>query len=270
MKYTLLTISFLVSFLAAAQEQYPVYFDFDKDVSNDTSQVKFNTWLQAHKNAEVVKIYGYADSVGSADYNIKLSGKRALFVENQLRQNVALVSAGAEVKGFGETTVFSQNQSTDRVVMIHYFDKPVVKDSLEVIATDKPPVEPINSGLTASVANAKVGDRLRIPNMNFYNGLERMLPESEPMLAELLQIMKDNPTLKITIEGHICCDRLEGDKLSIRRARAIYNHLVKNGISKKRLRYQGYAGTNPIHFIPEKNEQERAENRRVEIHINAK
>lgn len=270
MKHTLLIISFLISFIAAAQEQYPVYFDFDKDVANDTSRVKFNSWLQAHKDVEVVKIYGYTDSIGSTDYNIKLSGRRAAYVENQLRQHRALVSSGAEVKGFGETIVFSQNTSTDRLVMIHYFEKPAMKDTVVVTEICQLSVKLPTSGLTASIANAKVGDRLRIPNMNFYNGMEEMLPESKPILEELLQIMKNNPALKITIEGHICCDRLEGDKLSIRRARAIYNHLVKNGISKKRLRYQGYAGTSPIHFIPEKNEWERAENRRVEIHINAK
>lgn len=270
MKHTLLFISLLLSFLASAQEQYPVYFDFDKDVPNDTSQVKFNNWLQTHKDVNVVKIYGYADSVGSIDYNVKLSRRRAEFVENQLKDFALVSSSAAEVKGFGETTAFSQNRSTDRVVMIHYFEKTTLKDSIVVIKPVAPPVAPFNSGLTALLANAKVGDRLRIPNMNFYNGMEEMLPESKPILEELLQIMKNNPALKITIEGHICCDRLEGDKLSIRRARAIYNHLVKNGISKKRLRYQGYAGTSPIHFIPEKNEWERAENRRVEIYINAK
>lgn len=273
MKHTLLFISFLLSFLAPAQEQYPVYFDFDKDVANDTSQVKFNYWLQTHKDVEVVKIYGYADSVGSTDYNIKLSWRRAAFVENQLKQNSALVSSSpAEVNGFGENTVFSKNRSTDRLVMIHYFEKPEgLKDSTVATLTCELTLTiPTTSGLTASVNNAKIGERLRIPNMNFYNGMEEMLPEAKPVLDELLQIMINNPQLKITIEGHICCDRLEDDKLSIRRAKAIYNHLIKNGISKKRLRYQGYAGTNPIHFIPEKNEQERAENRRVEIHINAK
>ncbi len=270
MKQALPFIILLFPFLMAAQEQYPVYFDFDKDVANDTSQVKFSKWIQSHKNAEVVKIYGYADSVGSIDYNIKLSARRAAFVEQQLRQNVALVSSRAEIKGFGETTAFSKNKSTDRVVMIHYYDKPVVKDSVSVTLIRELTGTNSTSGLTAFVAKAKVGERIRVPNMNFYNGLEELLPEAKPVLEELLKIMNDNPTLKITIEGHICCDRLEGDKLSIRRARKIYNHLIKNGISKKRLHYRGYAGTNPIHFIPEKNEEERAENRRVEIHINAK
>lgn len=246
-----------------------MYFDFDRDVANDTSQVKFSKWLETHKDAEVVKIYGYADSVGTSDYNLKLSARRAAFIEKQLTQNGVVVPQ-AEIRGFGETTAFSQNKSTDRVVMIHYFDQPAVKDTVVARLPDVVPPQPFTSGLTALVTNAKAGDRLRIPNLNFYNGLEILLQESEPVLEELLQIMKDNPTLKITIEGHICCDRLEDDKLSIRRARKIYNYLVNGGISKKRLDYAGFAGTNPIYFIPEKNEEERAANRRVEIHIISK
>jgi outer membrane protein OmpA-like peptidoglycan-associated protein len=277
MKHQLLFLFLLTSIAAASQEQFTVYFDFDKDKATAASQDKLLKWIEGHHNAEIKHIYGYADSIGTPDYNIKLSERRANYVAGQL-QAKGLAVKNIEIKGFGETTVFSENLASDRIVVIHYNEQEkaplVVKaaDSVAVtpIKTVTVPTQPFTSGLTAAVNAAKKGDRLRLPNMNFYNGMEEMLPESKPVLEELLAIMKDNPKLKITIEGHICCDRLESDKLSYRRAKVVYRYLINGGIAKKRLDYRGYAGTSPIHFIPEKNDEERAANRRVEIHITAK
>ncbi len=270
MKQKLLFLFVSFPLLSFAQEQFPVYFDFDKDVATASSQEKFSDWLETHRNADILNVYGYADSVGTPEYNIKLSQRRAAFVANRLKQNGHEVAAETQVKGFGETTVFSENNSIDRVVMIHYYNKPVQNVTAIVTNATEPVVKPVPLTLTELVDKAKTGDRLRLPNMNFFNGLDVMVPESEPVLKELLEIMKQNPKLKITVEGHICCDRLESNKLSIRRARLIYKYLIAGGIAKKRLDYRGYAGTSPIHFIPEKNEEQRAENRRVEIHITAK
>ena len=55
--------------------------------------------------------------------------------------------------------------------------------------------------------------------------------------------------------------------LSGQRAKAIRNFLTGNGIDKSRLSYKGFGSTQPIYPIPEKNEAERAANRRVEILI---
>ena len=51
------------------------------------------------------------------------------------------------------------------------------------------------------------------------------------------------------------------------RAVAVYNYLIHNGIDKKRLRFKSFGSSKPIHRIPEKTEEERNENRRVEIQI---
>ena len=98
----------------------------------------------------------------------------------------------------------------------------------------------------------------------------RVVPQSQPVLYELLCAMQENPSLKIEIQGHICC-QTEGDNdltyLSTQRAKIIYNYLVRKKIDRKRLSYKGYGNTQPIYPIPEKNEEERDANRRVEILI---
>ena len=51
------------------------------------------------------------------------------------------------------------------------------------------------------------------------------------------------------------------------RALAVYNYLITNGIEADRLRHKSFGSTRPLHKIPEKTEEERNENRRVEIQI---
>ena len=60
--------------------------------------------------------------------------------------------------------------------------------------------------------------------------------------------MKANPNLKIEIVGHM--DKVEHkdnlNDLSEERAKAIYDYLIKNGISADRLSYKGMKSTEPL------------------------
>lgn len=94
-----------------------------------------------------------------------------------------------------------------------------------------------------------------------------VLPSSRPILGELLKIMQDNPLLKIDIQGHICCQKVEENQISLKRAMAVYNYLVRNGVNKSRLSYQSFGSSRPVHPLPEKSEAEKVANRRVEIEI---
>jgi outer membrane protein OmpA-like peptidoglycan-associated protein len=86
-------------------------------------------------------------------------------------------------------------------------------------------------------------------------------------MFELLYAMQLHPTLEIEIGGHICCILDDRRNLSYDRAKAIKNFLVQYGIEKTRITFKGYGSSMPIYPIPEKNEAERAANRRVEITI---
>ena len=103
-----------------------------------------------------------------------------------------------------------------------------------------------------------------------------MIPASYLILDELLNIMKNNPTLVIEIQGHICCQFGDADgqdietntmTLSENRAHAIHDYLISQGINKNRVSYKGFGHSKPLHPYPELNEEERTENWRVEIKI---
>jgi outer membrane protein OmpA-like peptidoglycan-associated protein len=79
--------------------------------------------------------------------------------------------------------------------------------------------------------------------------------------------MQQNPLLKIDIQGHVCCVKSDRQDLSTQRAKAIYKFLEMKGIPKSRMSYRGLGSTQPLYALPEKTEEERAANRRVEIEI---
>lgn len=93
-------------------------------------------------------------------------------------------------------------------------------------------------------------------------------PESYPILDSAAQILKDNPKIKVEIQGHT--DNVGSaeynKKLSLRRAQAVVNYFVqKHGIDIKRLRAVGYGEEKPI--ADNATEEGRALNRRVEFVI---
>ena len=245
---------YLLLFLVGAinhvfsQEKFSVYFDFDVHQVAPASEQNLSDWMLKNKNAEILKIYGFCDSVGSHNYNDKLAMHRVNSVLNILKDNGITLSEKLEVKGFGKRFEQSKIQADNRRVDIYFQLK--------------------EEKLSVQITQLKVGDKLRLKKLNFYNRSGVVVPKSEPILVELLQIMRDNPKLKIEIQGHICCQS-EGDRedISTLRCKTVYNYLIDNGIDKSRLSYKGFGSSMPLYPIPERNEFERDENRRVEVQI---
>ena len=78
-----------------------VYFDFDKSQPKNTDAINFIlTYLKSNPNA-TVDVQGYADSVGSASYNQRLSEKRAKNVAKILEQ-AGISSSRINILGQGE------------------------------------------------------------------------------------------------------------------------------------------------------------------------
>jgi len=108
--------------------------------------------------------------------------------------------------------------------------------------------------------------RAEVYGIYFDFGSDRIRSESEPVLREIAQTMNDNPSWKLTVEGHT--DNMGGDSynldLSNRRAAAVKRALViRYHIASDRLSPVGYGATRP----KESNDtlEGRARNRRVEL-----
>lgn len=91
--------------------------------------------------------------------------------------------------------------------------------------------------------------------------------ESETELNEVVQLMKDNPTLHIQINGHTDNTGKSADNktLSENRAKAVTNYLVAHGIAQGRLLFKGFGDAQPVadNATPEG----KAKNRRTELTV---
>jgi len=95
-------------------------------------------------------------------------------------------------------------------------------------------------------------------------------PESYAIIEEIVDQMLSRPKLRLEIQGHT--DNIGtveyNQRLSERRAKAVYDALIERGVDPKRLRWRGFGMSQPV--APNDTEEGRAKNRRTQFVILAK
>lgn len=116
---------------------------------------------------------------------------------------------------------------------------------------------------------AKVDERgcWVIPGVTFELDKAIVRPLFYPLLDDVVVVLKENPDLKISLDGHTC--DLGSDKhnqtLSEKRAKAVQSYLIDKGIEESRLTPKGFGEKNPAYAND--NETNRSKNRRVELTV---
>lgn len=286
MKKLLYLLLLALPCVAVAQEKFSVYFDTNSHELSATESKRLAEWTVANKRSKILVINGYTDEDGTNAHNDTLSQRRVMHVYNAVK-NVVRTRDDFKTRSFGEAHKMSGNKAENRRVTLYYLPenelhrenevlgiKEEVKKKKPVVYRDRIVINdprggrqeiPLDVEFMKNVGEAQPGEKLEIKNMNFHLNTFAIVEESRPRLYELLEIMRVHPQLKIKLLGHICC--MEGDphKLSYDRAKAVAMFLRQYGVERERVTFEGLGTTQPLYPLPEKNEEERAANRRVEV-----
>ncbi len=111
----------------------------------------------------------------------------------------------------------------------------------------------------------ETGKTYAVDNINFEFNKAYLKKESIDIIDKLINIMRQNPGLKVEIRGHTDStgEDAYNQKLSERRADSVAEYMIKNGISPERLSSVGFGETKPV--ASNYTEEGRAKNRRTEF-----
>lgn len=111
------------------------------------------------------------------------------------------------------------------------------------------------------------GVKVILNNIFFETGKATLSPQSRLELGKAIDLMKQNPSMKIEVGGHT--DNVGDDtaniKLSHDRAKSVLDYLVMAGINTQRVQAKGYGEVNPI--ATNETDEGRKANRRTEFII---
>jgi outer membrane protein OmpA-like peptidoglycan-associated protein len=129
----------------------------------------------------------------------------------------------------------------------------------------KTPGIPENYGCPALKEEEKRVFEQALRGINFETGKDIIRPESFAILNDVVKILAENPNYNLEINGHT--DNVgkpaSNQTLSEKRAAAVKQYLVNNGISENRLSSAGFGDTRPV--APNTSVANKALNRRVEF-----
>ncbi len=261
-------------------DTFSLHFDIGKyNIDNDVIEELKKFIAQNYtENQTRLLVYGYADYLGTQSPNKTLSEQRANNTKQLLlrlgikKEDIKLCSGIGQINTKGEE---DRGNSKYRKAEI-YFSKNKTKQEITQEPKKPKPEQKQDIALAEKIKEAKIDEVINLKNLLFFNNSTVMRPVSYPDLYQLLTVLKENPNLKIKIEGHICCNKEEGMikgtvdyNLSVNRAKAVYFYLRENGVEAKRLSFDGYGRTRPL-YPNEATIEEELANRRVEIRILSK
>jgi outer membrane protein OmpA-like peptidoglycan-associated protein/tetratricopeptide (TPR) repeat protein len=106
-----------------------------------------------------------------------------------------------------------------------------------------------------------------LKNIFFESNAYNLKTESASELDILVQLLNENPALKIQINGHTDNIGKAADNMTLsnNRAKAVVTYLTSKGISAARLTFKGFGATKPI--ADNATDEGRAQNRRTELQV---
>jgi len=130
--------------------------------------------------------------------------------------------------------------------------------------------KPLKIPVDILVVVTERGLKIKISSIEFAFGSDKLNQKGWQILSRVSDILKKYSLYSVVIEGHT--DDVGDDnfnlKLSEMRAKVVYDYLISEGVSQERLSFRGMGETMP--YLPNKDEEARRKNRRVEFLLEKK
>ncbi|MCO6497082.1 MAG: OmpA family protein [Chitinophagaceae bacterium] len=138
-----------------------------------------------------------------------------------------------------------------------------VNDEVDKCPNEAGPASNKGCPVVEETAIAKVTEAAK--NVFFNTSSSKLMAKSYGPLNEVVQVLKDNPTYKISVDGYTDNTGKAdfNQKLSEARAKSVKDYLVSKGIDESRITSAGHGIENPI--ADNNTAAGRAQNRRVEM-----
>lgn len=138
------------------------------------------------------------------------------------------------------------------------------------VTDDKDQCPDTPRGTKVDAKGCPLKDVIDLKGVNFEYNSYSLRPDSFPILNDAVKVLRRYPTLVIEVAGHTDYNNTVAFNqiLSDRRAKAVMDYLVSEGVSAGRLTSRGYSELQPI--ADNTTESGQALNRRVELRILAK
>ena len=109
--------------------------------------------------------------------------------------------------------------------------------------------------------------RIVLRGVNFDFDKANIRADAEPILDTAAATLKEDSSIAVSVEGHTDSRGTDAynERLSVRRANAVRDYLVRHGIDASRLSVRGFGESQPV--ASNDTDEGRAQNRRVELRV---
>jgi len=236
----------------------------------------------ANQNVDISKIQERFDKLkekhalecSPEEYGMVESYLESLKIEN----NQSVDSLRLAIKIEGLLTKIEKNINSDKdkdgipcYREIKLGPNPNIHDAIrkvKIAQNKKPKKLDISSKKKKAPKTYKSTDAIIQPvRVHFYLNSSKIKKEYLPYLNVVAKYLKTHPNVKVKIKGHTdnTGSKKYNDKLALKRAEAVKQHLVKLGVSRNRIMIDGVGKSEYI--VSNNNELDRFTNRRAEFYI---
>jgi len=196
-------------------------------------------------------------------YTPKQKAPTASDLEIQQNYRAAFAALGAQILFEDGRNTVARLDENGRAIWFKIYSQET--EINEIVVEEKPFQASVKPPEASALKAALDKDGHVALYVNFDFNKATLKPDASPVIAQVVKLLKDNPSLKLEIDGYT--DNIGSSDYNVRlsgsRAASVVAALVAQGVAADRLHAAGFGPDKPV--ATNDTEEGRAKNRRVEL-----